>query len=365
MVTGHSPFHGNSATTVCFKVVNRDPMPASALDMGLPPALDAVIAKAMAKDPAKRYQRGSEFAEDVRRLASPSGESSAWIQARSGTATVTPDQAAVKPNAVVGVLHAEQLLRTAVQKASLKHLIIGGALFVLFLIVAIPTRKALTSQNAALANGAEPQPHANAARPNKSPVTQQPGSIPALAPNAKPRESIIAEMQVDDSVPASVPPAPPVRRKVALKPTLKPAPKLVSAKARSLASSAPQPTTLAAAKPAPVPMSTLELSVEHRFEEATLSVWVDNQLVLTRPLHGGSQKKLVVFKEIHGLDQESLKVPAGSHELHVRAQTSDQSIDLFKTMSANFAPGDDKTLQITFDRHNTEMRLAWRQAPSQ
>lgn len=36
MVTGHSPFHGNSATTVCFKVVNRDPMPASALDMDLP-----------------------------------------------------------------------------------------------------------------------------------------------------------------------------------------------------------------------------------------------------------------------------------------------------------------------------------------
>jgi hypothetical protein len=100
--------------------------------------------------------------------------------------------------------------------------------------------------------------------------------------------------------------------------------------------------------------------VEHQFEDATLFVWVDNQLALTRPLHGGSQKKLVVFKGFHGLDQESLKVPAGSHELHLRAQTADQSIDLFKTITTDFAPNEDKTLQITFDKHNTEMRLAWR-----
>src|SRR6202167_2566260 len=58
MVTGTSPFHGNSATTVCFKVVNRAPGPASALDLDLPRALDAVISRAIAKDPNARYQRG-------------------------------------------------------------------------------------------------------------------------------------------------------------------------------------------------------------------------------------------------------------------------------------------------------------------
>ncbi len=68
MVTGHSPFQGNSATTVCFKVANREPVAASALDLTLPPELDAVIARAMAKDPAKRYQRGAEFAADLRQL---------------------------------------------------------------------------------------------------------------------------------------------------------------------------------------------------------------------------------------------------------------------------------------------------------
>src|SRR5690348_1496921 len=68
MITGFRPFQGNSATTVCFKVANRDPVPATALDSELPPELDAVISRAMAKDPAQRYQRGMEFAQDVRNL---------------------------------------------------------------------------------------------------------------------------------------------------------------------------------------------------------------------------------------------------------------------------------------------------------
>src|SRR5271165_5310817 len=68
MVTGFGPFQGNSATTVCFKIANRDPLRASTFDPGLPPELDAVIARAMAKDPAERYQRGLEFALDLHEL---------------------------------------------------------------------------------------------------------------------------------------------------------------------------------------------------------------------------------------------------------------------------------------------------------
>src|ERR1700677_3841571 len=63
MVTGHRPFQGNSALTVSFKVVNRDPIPASILESQLPPGIDYVIAKAMTKDPAERYQRGTEMAQ--------------------------------------------------------------------------------------------------------------------------------------------------------------------------------------------------------------------------------------------------------------------------------------------------------------
>src|ERR1700692_1069090 len=67
-VTGHSPFQGNSATTVCFKVANREPVAATAFDLNVPPELDEVISRAMAKDPEQRYQRGSEVGQDLRRL---------------------------------------------------------------------------------------------------------------------------------------------------------------------------------------------------------------------------------------------------------------------------------------------------------
>lgn len=108
-----------------------------------------------------------------------------------------------------------------------------------------------------------------------------------------------------------------------------------------------------------VPSSTLDLAVQHQFKDATLYVWVDDNLALTRALHGGAQKKLVVFNGIRGVDSESLKIPAGQHLLRFRALSTDQTIDLSKTISAQFIGGDTKSLQLTFDKHNAAMRLTW------
>src|SRR5205085_10844623 len=51
MLTGHRPFQGNSAATVSFKVVNRDPVPATAFDAEFPSEVDYIITRAMSKDP--------------------------------------------------------------------------------------------------------------------------------------------------------------------------------------------------------------------------------------------------------------------------------------------------------------------------
>jgi hypothetical protein len=80
---------------------------------------------------------------------------------------------------------------------------------------------------------------------------------------------------------------------------------------------------------------------------------------LTRTLHGGSQKHLVVFNGVRGVDSETLKIPVGEHVLRLRALSADRTIDLSKTVSAEFVQGDDKSLQVTFDKHNTAMRLSW------
>jgi hypothetical protein len=108
------------------------------------------------------------------------------------------------------------------------------------------------------------------------------------------------------------------------------------------------------------PLSNLDLGVQHQFKDATLFLWVDDQLALTRPLHGGPQKRLIVFNGVRGVDSETVRIPVGKHSLRVRALSSDETIDLSKTISAEFVGGGERSLQVTFDRRNTVMRLTWR-----
>jgi hypothetical protein len=108
-----------------------------------------------------------------------------------------------------------------------------------------------------------------------------------------------------------------------------------------------------------VPLSNLDLTVQHQFKDATLYVWVDGKLTLTRPLHGATQKRLVVFNGLRGAESETLKIPAGKHVLRVRALSADETIDLSRTVSADFIGGADKALHVTIDKHNTVMKLSW------
>src|SRR5262249_8066790 len=68
MITGFRPFQGNSAQTVCFKVMNVEPVPVTSFQSEVPAALDAIISRAIAKDPADRYQSGADFARDLQRF---------------------------------------------------------------------------------------------------------------------------------------------------------------------------------------------------------------------------------------------------------------------------------------------------------
>ncbi len=66
MLTGTVPFKGDSAVTVALKHVNEVPAEPAELVPGMPYALNQIVLKAMAKDPADRYQSAAEFARDLR-----------------------------------------------------------------------------------------------------------------------------------------------------------------------------------------------------------------------------------------------------------------------------------------------------------
>jgi serine/threonine protein kinase len=329
MVTGHSPFHGNSATTVCFKVVNREPMPASAFDLDLPRALDPIISKAVAKDPAERYQRGADFANDLRQLRQQhTGSTTGFLVPRSpvDTKSLRPRPATATAGAEKGLDYAQRLVHTIIQKASLRDLLVGTALFLMLIItVGIPSRKTIALQKT---DAVAQAPPAAESHHDHTAI-----SMPAASPSVNPTKLTIASAK---------------------------APSHARAKHSSHTSPSPQAAAEPAkAPPVVVPTSTIELAVQHQFKEATLSVWIDEQLALTVALHGGTQKRLVVFHGVRGSGSETLQVPAGSHVLRLKAKSADQSIDLSKTISANFIGGDDKTLQVTFDKRNTTMNLNW------
>ncbi len=60
-LTGRVPFEADSAVAVALKQVSEVPRPPSELNPAVPKALDAVVLKAMAKDPANRFQSADEF----------------------------------------------------------------------------------------------------------------------------------------------------------------------------------------------------------------------------------------------------------------------------------------------------------------
>jgi serine/threonine-protein kinase len=72
MSTGEQPFPGETLTAVSYKVVHTEPVPPAKLNPAIPPMLESVILKCLAKNPANRYQTGEELARDLALLRADS-----------------------------------------------------------------------------------------------------------------------------------------------------------------------------------------------------------------------------------------------------------------------------------------------------
>src|SRR3954454_4368555 len=60
-LTGQVPFDADTPVAVALKQVSEQPRPPSELNPKVPPALDAVVLKALAKDPANRFTSADDF----------------------------------------------------------------------------------------------------------------------------------------------------------------------------------------------------------------------------------------------------------------------------------------------------------------
>lgn len=67
LLTGRLPFEADNQFNMVYQIIHSEAPKPSALRTGLPPALDAIVGKAMAKDSATRYQTWEAFAQDLAR----------------------------------------------------------------------------------------------------------------------------------------------------------------------------------------------------------------------------------------------------------------------------------------------------------
>lgn len=346
MLTGYRPFQGNSAMTVSYKVVNREPIPATVLDTQLPQELDYIIARAMAKDPAQRYQRGLEIAMDVQDLregrelrskvkqaslppgllAQPSSEPanpSATGQYRTGARPIPP----FRP---LGSRMTEKLLET-MRSGSFAAVVFaaGLTLFALRMSNLFPPNTAQIQNRAEHGMAAPPRLADHVAPPSTAPVQLEPAAT-AHSPTA--------------SVPPAKTAPTPVHKNIRVAVEQKPS------EAKAVPSSSPR--ALLATAPA-----TLEIEVEHKFAEAHLSIWVDGSLTYTHLLEGTDKKHLVVFHHVQGHEFHAVQVPAGNHELRVQIISDPGSADHSATIAGEFASGKETMLQIHFDKRG-EMNIS-------
>ena len=70
MATGRTPFQEKSGPLLMEAILNRPPAAPTAVNRQVSPALEAVILKAMDKDPDRRYQSARELRVDLERLSS-------------------------------------------------------------------------------------------------------------------------------------------------------------------------------------------------------------------------------------------------------------------------------------------------------
>jgi eukaryotic-like serine/threonine-protein kinase len=295
MLTGYRPFQGNSAATISFKLVYKEPVPVSALNAALPIHLDYVITRALAKSPTNRYQSGQEFALDLEDIQAGEVPRSQSGNRESKAADQTRVQSTSRTN-VARNENTRRRSRLAIAYQR-REWLRGKRAFFLALAVTLMLGAGFFYQTQHRSSSV-------------SPATVSVGG-PGEAPSSR-------------TAPTAIP---------ALEPAL----------------AAPSPGNPAATG-APV-----RIAVHVPFASATLSIWVDDKMTYERHLLGQAKKRMWVVKSVEGDFAGTMSVPAGKHALRVQVSSERDHYFGVARVAGEFAKGSHKTLSVLFHGHDHEM----------
>jgi len=288
MITGFRPFQGNSAQTVCFKVMNVEPVPVTTFQHEVPPELDAIISRAIAKDPEDRYQSGAEFSRDLQRFRES-------------------DHSLAEATSFFARVIRKDMSRGGSLKPRLeqeRRLGIRAALFIVVFAAAVLAWRVSQIHTAPL-----------------------------------PPE-IIAELRSAPIHPAK--PAPPV----SVPSPAKPARKTHSAK-KPVEDSTPEPV---------IESSKVQVEIQHHFNGAKASVWLDDELVFDQDLRDAdSRHPLLRAVEMNQI--ASFQFAPGKHYLQVRVVSPANTYDQVEMLDAELEPGSKHVLLVNCDKKKMQVEL--------
>lgn len=334
MLTGHRPFQGNSALTVALKVQNQEPVPAAVFNTGLSPELDCMVARAIAKDPADRYQSGMDLVLELQRLRDGSDSG-----VNAGAASRRRDNRQVWATATNGISY-NSLLKTT------------GAF--------------LSKQSSAASD--QEKKDKNAVLVHLDQSWQQVGvgflTLGMLALAFVSLWVVIPSPITDEIILPPVVPTAAMATVVGLEAEAANAPLL------ELAANAVPFRPVGGTKNSPSASQEqsascqLGIAVEHHFMTADLSVWIDNRASYNHSLRGAPKKRVVLFKGVEGYLSDVVQLAPGEHQIRVRVLSADGSYDESDSILGTFAAGTERLLTVDFDKHNRGMRLAFAPSPA-
>jgi serine/threonine protein kinase len=324
MLTGHRPFQGNSTTTVCFKLVNHEPVPVSAFEAKFSPQLDKIVSQAMAKDPAQRYQSGMAMAADIQALR----ESSGFVHGGVARTKASP-----QPQSVL-------VAPASPKPASQKRRSEFSGPFLVASILATAVLAGFAIWGAHLTT-----------RDTPIPFKTEAVAVPAFAVQGSGVQSPLAQTNGGAIKAHSRDRA--ANQTVSQKASNGPKPKKTTAAKATLP-----------AEPEAAADAMLQIEVEHHFADASASVWLDNNLIYTKTLHGEKQRRALLFKQVNGQQFDVIKVPSGKHQVRVRVQSDTDSYDQSKMISDASIQGA-SILRITCGQKGTGLQLTLQKAENQ
>jgi serine/threonine-protein kinase len=380
LVLGRPWFEAPSLPKIVDRLAHDDPPRLSRLRPGVPPLLDLVVAKALAKREDERYRTASAMADDLqdvlagraaRHAFGPVSSSRGGASEEEGllaglTASATAPRAptphdplasllddapappvAPRPGAIPNDPAASTTPWPAVPPARARRLWPAAA-GVLLVATALAFAGALAWSRRARA----PEP----APPASVPVTasEPPVLVAESTPEPPVSTTLPPTLPTVASLPEATPTVPPTLPVRVVRPAAPPVVPVTEPEAT------PSPETVAppASAPAGAPSgSRIRLSVVHPFEDGRLIAWIDGVLVHEEKLQAPTSKRIVAFKVREGRAEKVLDVTPGPHEVRVEVTWNQGRTTRSKVVDV--AEGATGLLEARVGRMSKELSLTW------